>query len=148
MESLQMDLGQVRLAIDGDPDRVISFNPNSLDFLERFYGLIKYFETKEGEYKEKAASLEADTSVDAYGLPNNMAASLRLAQNIIKDLRGQIDRVFGQGASQTIFGDVNTVDMFGVFLNGIIPYVQSSRSKQLSKYIGQKGQARGPVKLK
>ena len=46
MDSLRLD-GVVRLAINDDPERVITFVPDDILFAERFYALLDALKEKE-----------------------------------------------------------------------------------------------------
>ena len=137
MDSLRINTGEVRLAINDDPGRVISFNPEDLSFAERFYGLLGDFEAKEKEYQGRAAALQKDAEADDFGIPKNFGAALDLLHETCDFLRTKIDEVFGAGTSQTVFGDANTLDMFEQFFTGLTPYVQKSREKHVRKYTGK-----------
>jgi hypothetical protein len=133
-ETLRIDSGLKRVAINGDPDRVIEFNPKDVLFMERFYELIREFETKEAEFSERAAQLEQDDAVDSYGLPANAAERIDLMKDICTFLRERIDRVFGSGTSEKAFGDALGLDMFEQFFTGITPFIETARSEKLVRY--------------
>lgn len=134
MDSLRINTGGIRLCINDDPERVISFNPEDLSFVERFYALLGDFEEKEKEYKAKAEVLQPDEETDEFGIPKNFGSVLTLLHETCDFMREKIDSVFGSGTSQMAFGDANTLDMFEQFFTGITPFVQKSREKQVQKY--------------
>lgn len=137
MESLRISTGGVRLCINDDPNRVISFNPEDLAFAERFYALLGDFEEKEKDYQAKAEALQQNTETDDLGIPKNFGAALALLHETCDFMREKIDGVFGAGTSQTVFGDANTLDMFEQFFTGITPFVRKSREKRVLKYTGK-----------
>lgn len=134
MEELRIDTGGVKLKVNGDPTRVIAFNPTDISFAERFYGLLSEFEEKEKEYRQKVDALQKNTETDNLGIPKNFGPALVLLRETCGFLREKIDDVFGAGTSQAAFGDANTLDMFEQFFEGITPFVQKAREKQVSKY--------------
>lgn len=134
MEELRIDTGGVKLKVNGDPTRVIAFNPTDISFAERFYGLLSEFEEKEKEYRQKVDALQKNTETDNLGIPKNFGPALALLRETCGFLREKIDNVFGAGTSQAAFGDANTLDMFEQFFTGITPFVQKAREKQVSKY--------------
>lgn len=134
MQSLHIDTGEIRLCVNDDLNRVIAFNPTDISFAERFYSLLGEFEKKEKEYKLKAEALQKNAELDAFGIPKNFGGALELLRETSEFLREKIDNVFGAGTSQAAFGDANTLDMFEQFLNGITPFVQKAREKQVGKY--------------
>jgi len=44
MQSLQIDTGEIRLAINDDPNRVIVLRPNDAIFAEKFYKMLGNFQ--------------------------------------------------------------------------------------------------------
>lgn len=134
MEELRIDTGGVKLKVNGDPTRVIAFNPTDISFAERFYSLLSEFEEKEKEYQQKVEALQKNTETDNLGIPKNFGPALVLLRETCGFLREKIDDVFGAGTSQAAFGDANTLDMFEQFFTGITPFVQKAREKQVSKY--------------
>lgn len=134
MDSLRINTGEIRLCVNDDPHRVIAFNPTDISFVERFYGLLSEFEGKEKDYRRKAEALQENTEVGAFGIPKNVGGALELLRETCGFLREKIDDVFGTGTSQAAFGDANTLDMFEQFLNGVTPFVQKAREKQVNKY--------------
>lgn len=135
METLRIDTGAVRLAINGDENRIIEFNPEDIVFVERFYSLIKEFETKEVEFRAKAEALAAASSeVDEYGIPTNTGENIKLVLDLCNYLREKIDHVFGPGTSEKVFQDAQTLNMFEQFFTGITPFVQKARGQKLEKY--------------
>jgi len=138
MESIRINTEGVRLCINDDETRVITFNPTDVSFAERFYDLIAAFENREKGYKVKAELLQKDTSVDKLGIPKNAKEQLNLLKETCEFVRSEIDKVFGAGTSKAAFGDANTLDMFEQFFVGITPFVQKSREEKVKKYTGTK----------
>lgn len=134
MDSLQINTGIKRIAINDDENRVIEFNPEDIIFVEKFYGLIKEFEKKEVEFRKRSDEIGAITELDEYGIPVNTAESIQLVMDLCKYLRAQIDKVFGKDTSQKVFGDTMTLNMFEQFFTGIMPFVQSARKEKVSQY--------------
>ncbi len=134
MDSIRIDSGLKRIAVNGDEKRVIEFNPEDIVFVEKFYGLIKQFEAKEAEFQQRAEEIGAVEGVDELGIPVNTAESIRLALELCDYLRGQIDAVFGAGTSQKAFGEARTLNMFEQFFEGITPFIQGTRKEKMEKY--------------
>jgi hypothetical protein len=133
MDTIQIDTGVKRIAVNGDPERIIEFSPQDVAWAERFYGLIREFEEKQAEYQARAEVLDSD-QLDERGLPVDMPKGLALLREMCEFLRGQIDNVFGPGTSKKAFGDAMTLTMFEQFFTGIMPYVQSARAEKVDKY--------------
>lgn len=134
VDTLRIDTGAIGLAINGDENRIIEFNPEDIVFVERFYSLIKEFESKEVEFREKAEALANISELDEYGIPVNTGDNIKLVKELCEYLRNQIDHVFGQGTSAKVFENNQTLNMFEQFFTGITPYVQKARGKKLEQY--------------
>jgi len=126
--------GRVRIAIDDDPKRVISFVPDDVVFAERFYGLLTALKEKEADYQQRSEALAKNEAVDEYGIPVNVPESLALLRELCEFMHAEIDKVFGEGASQKAFGDHLSLYMIEQFFKGITPYVQSARKEKMAKY--------------
>lgn len=124
----------VILTINDDPNRVIEFNPSDIGFVERFFALMDSVEEKEAEYRNRLEELKEDTSMNSYGVPKAVGKEIKLTAEICAYMREQIDTVFGSGTSQTVFGEINTVDMFAEFFSGIAPHISAARSEAVKKY--------------
>jgi hypothetical protein len=134
MDSIRIDSGVKQIAINDDESRVIEFNPKDIVFVERFYGLISEFEQKEVEFLEKARAIDDKKEIDAYGIPVNTGESLKLLLEMCNYLRSQIDKVFGNGTSQIVFGETQTLNMFEQFFTGITPFIQEEREDRVKQY--------------
>lgn len=134
MPNINIDDGVVRLTVNNDPNRVITFNPADVGFANRFYGLIEEFIAKQQEYHGRALALDKQNGKDKYGLPRNGKAGFALLLEICEYMRGVIDEVFGAGTSQAAFGNANTLTMFEQFFNGVTPFIEAARAPKLAKY--------------
>jgi hypothetical protein len=122
----------VKITINGDPNRVISFDPTEITFAEKFYKLQGDFAKKQAEYLRRATSLDAEK--DRNGFPVSIGDTLAFLREVCEYLRAQIDYLFGSGTSQTVFGDALSLDSISEFLNAITPYIQATRSEKMAKY--------------
>lgn len=135
---LQSLSNTVRLTVNDDPDRVVEFNPSDVGFVSRFYDLMDNVEAKEGEYNAKLEEIQKDTSINSFGAPNALKKEIALTAEICDYMREQVDAVFGEGTSRTVFGDMNVPAMFGEFFNEIAPHITAARNKATKKYTGKK----------
>ena len=133
-DTIVIDTGEKRIAVNGDPEKVIVFNPTDVVFVERFYQLMGQAEQKAEEYKVRARVLEAVKDRDANGLPLNIKERLDLLRDSCGYMRTQIDDVFGAGTSQKAFGDAMTLNMFEQFFDGIKPFFQKARVSKIAEY--------------
>jgi hypothetical protein len=134
LDTLQINTGEKRIAINGDESRVIVFNPSDIIFAEKFYNLVGDFELKLGEYQKRGALLDANQETDSNGTPKNLDERLALLREICEYVRERIDHLFGKGTSQKAFGDTLSLDVFKQFFEGITPFVQTVRSEKIAQY--------------
>ncbi len=138
MDNLRIDSGLKRIMINDDPNRFIEFNPNDVLFAEKFYALIKVFEEQEVKFQERIEQIQKNEEKDAYGIPVNTQETLDFVVEVCNFLREQIDKVFGAGTSQTVFGETQSLEMFEQFFTGITPFIKSSRTEKVTKYTRKK----------
>lgn len=134
MKNITIDAGEVAFTINKDPERIISFNPLDTLFSEKFYRMIGIFKAKDLETQQEIKKIDAVKEVDEYGLPINTAETLALMRELCDYCREQIDVLFGEGTSQTAFGDAKVFEQIEQFLNGVIPYIKKARETKIKKY--------------
>jgi len=134
MNNININTGEIRLTINDDENRVVSFNPNDLEFVNNLYELLADLENKEKEYKQKEVEIDKNTEINSYGVPVNLKEKLELLRETCGYMREKIDTVFGEGTSQTVFGNTNNLDMFEQFFEGVTPYIQKVRNVKVNKY--------------
>lgn len=139
MDTIQINAGEKRIAINDDPNRVIVFNPFDAVFAERFYKVIAEFETKAAEYKARYKELAQRAQLDAQGVPVNMQEQIELLKETCMFVRGRIDYVFGAGTAQMVFGDAMVLNAFEQFFAGIAPFIQDARAEKIQKYLPANG---------
>lgn len=136
METLVIDTGEKRIAINGDPDRVIVFNPSDVVFAEKFYALQLRLSEKNTELETRAKSIDANKEVDANGIPVNFTERAEFFHELHKYMCTEIDSVFGEGTSQKVFGDFvpPSSDVYEQFFNGIKPFINKARTEKIAQY--------------
>ena len=142
MDSIRIDTGEKHICINDDPNRVLVFNPADILFAEKFYALLSELEKKITEYQERGTQLDRENGQDQHGLPMNLSARVAFMRESCEYIRGQIDYLFGVGTSKLVFGDAMSLDMFTQFFQGVTPFIQTSRTEKVSKYIPQAGKKR------
>jgi hypothetical protein len=143
MDTLQIKTSEVRLAVNGDAERVISFNPADTLFAEKFYRLSANVDAKLAEFTRKGKELDADKAAGENGMPLNLQARIELQRDLCLYLRDEIDALFGAGTSQNAFGAALEADAFPQFFEGITPYFQRARSEKVSQYTTDASAKRG-----
>lgn len=141
-QSLSIDTGVIRLAINGDESRVIAFNPNDALFAEKFYKMLGTLQARFTEYQKQAEAVEAKQEVDANGIPLNTGERIELMKEVCVFAREQIDELFGAGTSQTAFEDALSIEAIIQFFEGVKPFVQSARADKVAKYTNKTYQKR------
>lgn len=131
MDSIRIDTGAKRIAINDDPERVITFNPSDVLFVERFYKIVGEFEAKLHEYETRYAALPV---VENSGIPV-ADAHLALLRETCEYVREKIDYVFGAGTSQIVFGDSMVLNAFEQFFDGVTPFIQNTRVEKVRQYL-------------
>lgn len=144
MKSLNIGNNKIRLAINNDENRIIEFDPNDVRFINRYYSMIANFEIKQKEFMDKAAEIDKITTYNSFGMKVSDIEGSKLTLEMCEYMREQIDFVFGDGTSDTVFGDTIYPGMIDEFLSGIAEYISSSRNSKIEKYIG-KNESKGVI---
>ena len=131
MDSLNTAGKAVRLCIDNDESRVIEFYPTDVTFAENFYALAAEFEERRKDIETRSAAIEAGEGTKL----EKSRAELALAREAFSILREGIDRTFGPGTAQTVFGDRDSVAMVARFFRGVTPYIRRARQGELDRYL-------------
>lgn len=135
----------VRLLINDDPNRVISFNPKDVNFTQKFYSLLDFLQNKQEEYIKKAKEIDANTAIrkieaneETIEIPQKIEDIMCLIDNICNELNAEIDRIFGSGTSWTLFQGAKVFDnennQYVQFFKGIAPFINDTREEIKNKY--------------
>lgn len=138
MQSLQINTGEIRLAINEDESRVLVFNPSDVIFVEKFYKLLDKFQKSLTQYQSRFEALEKVKETDANGVPVNVEARFDVIKEVCGYIRDEIDSLFGAGTSQMVFGDSMNLDAFAQFFDGIKPFIQKARTEKIEKYTNKR----------
>lgn len=132
--SLEINAGDIRLAINGDPNRIVIVNPQDVVFVEKLYSLENKLRVEMEEYQRRAVALEADNTLDADGRPSNIPERIALMVEVGERFRAEIDDLFGAGTSAIAFGDRIVPNQIIQFLQQVQEYIQPVRSDKISRY--------------
>ncbi|MFR4979081.1 MAG: hypothetical protein ACLUDG_09205 [Butyricicoccus sp.] len=130
MENLSISSGAVELMIDNDPNRVISFYPTDISFAEGFYNLMQKYDHKQKEMEKRIEALKHEKKTR---IEMNIECT-KIKREAFDTIREGIDNTFGDGTSQIVFGDRNTLDMVSRFFTGVTPYIQNARKSEIERY--------------
>ena len=142
MQNLEFNTGMIELAIQGDPNRVLRFNPTDAGFAEGFMKLIDASNRKLVEAAEKEKLVcQSGGNIEKIQQKNqvNMEAD--------KFLRGEVDKLFGTGAADIIFEDIcvtavteNGEPVFMGFAMALLSFIESenkARGKSADEVIAR-----------
>ena len=128
MQNLEFNTGMIELAIQGDPNRVLRFNPTDEHTVVGFLNLFKGAQQKISELAVEEGLLCA---------PGNGLSGLERTEKknelwlgADKFLRDEIDKLFGQGTSEMVFGKLSSVALtssgetvFMAFMSAMLPHI-------------------------
>ena len=95
----------VKIAIDGDANKIIEFNPNDMLLRNRITQFMIDMQSKQDEMTKKAEALDAESKTVTSGLPSNIKEVLAFNQEVADYFMGELDDIFGAGASVKLFGE-------------------------------------------
>ena len=102
-----------------------------MTFAENFYALAAEFEEHRKDIETRSAAIEAGEGTKL----EKSRAELALTREAFSILREGIDRTFGPGTAQTVFGDRDSVAMAARFFRGVTPYIRRARQGELDRYL-------------
>ena len=109
MDSLQVRTGQISLRIldDNEEERgIFKFNPEDIESAKTIVNLQQELAEKQADLQEREKYCET---------PEQKVA---LMSEAVQYFRGLVDNCFGEGSSDIVFGNNNTLSMFDDFFNG------------------------------
>ena len=95
----------VKIAIDGDANKIIEFNPNDMLLRNRITQFMIDMQAKQDEMTQKAEALDAASQTTDNVLPSNIQEVLAFNQEVADYFMGEMDNIFGNGASVKLFGE-------------------------------------------
>lgn len=119
---MKLTSGKMTLPVERDGLCVgeISFDPQDIGFAQSFCDLMEGLTTREQEYR---------------GLENSdVGERLRQLRMLCAWLREQVERVFGPGSAEVLFGSSCSLELFRQFFEGVEPYIRAGRAKKTAKY--------------
>jgi hypothetical protein len=143
MQNLNFDDGFKKFSINGDENRVISFNPAD-------FGIIERIKTAYDQI-EKATNLKEDIDLKLDGTAaDELGKAAEIVKGINDIIRNQIDYIFNSPVSETVFGNqsplglVKGIPLYERFMNAVIPVIKkevenemTASQKRIGKYTKQ-----------
>jgi hypothetical protein len=133
MDSLKIG-GVVRLAINDDPERVITFVPDDALFAEKFYAVYSTLKVRLDEFSARGDKLIENDAVDEFDVPEIAPEVATLRREACDSVCEEIDKLFGSGTSEKAFGEHRSLIMIEDFFDGVMPYITKVRKKKTGKY--------------
>ncbi len=137
MEKLNLSK-RVEIAIDGDPERVIRFNPEDVHLRARLFEFSRLAAQKEKEIQAKAAEIEALSGEDESGIPNQAEPTVALMVEYANFFMAQIDDVFGAGTSQKVFADGFDFGSAEIFLKYVLEKLGGTSEQKIEQRLNKK----------
>ena len=148
MRELKMNDGLQEMMINGDPNRVLRWNPTDTDFGKRYLSLMEYVEGLKGTLDTISAQLdEINQNVDVASERGLLTQVTDALAELGVELSKKIDETFNAPVCDVVFCGANpmspTVDggfLFNNFLEAMSPIVASTvekAGKTVSKKIAQ-----------
>lgn len=132
MEKIRINQkGTYKIEVNDNGD-YITINPNDTRLMGKLLNILADIEVKQKEFEEKAQAIisreDKDINIAGSQVPvtQNLMDYIKLLDDFCVVCRGYIDDIFGKGASQKIFGDVNDPDMFEDFFNQLEPHLEKN----------------------
>ena len=118
---LELNEKRVELEVERGGERVgtVSFSPEDVGFASRYYAMMEGLSEREKAFQE----------------PENPGERLRQAENLCLWLRAELDVLFGEGTSQTLFGDSLNLNLLRQFFEGLAPAVRQARETCMAEYL-------------
>lgn len=136
MESFSRNI--VKIAIDGDESKVIEFNPNDMLLRNRITEFMVNVQTKQDEMTKKAEALDAGEQPADGALPANIKDVLAFNQEVADYFIGELDDIFGKGASAKLFGERSfDPDLMASFMAYVMDKIGKVSNAKIEQKLGK-----------
>lgn len=136
MESFSRNI--VKIAIDGDESKVIEFNPNDMLLRNRITEFMVNVQTKQDEMTKKAEALDAGEQPADGALPANIKDVLAFNQEVADYFIGELDDIFGKGASAKLFGERSfDPDLMASFMAYVMEKIGNVSNSKIEQKLGK-----------
>jgi hypothetical protein len=128
----------VKIAIDGDEGKVIEFNPNDMLLRNRITEFMVNVQTKQDEMTKKAEALDAGEQSTDGALPANIKDVLAFNQEVADYFIGELDDIFGKGASAKLFGERSfDPDLMASFMAYVMDKIGKVSNAKIEQKLGK-----------
>ena len=115
----------ITLALNGDENNLLSFDPGDLNFRKGFYEIQKSIKIKEKEIDIKLKKIN----------PDDIKSQFDLEEELFNYMSNMIDKIFGQNSTKKICGNRRNPIIIANFLIAIAPYVKKFNEDAKNKYV-------------
>ena len=127
----------VKIAIDGDESKVIEFNPNDMLLRNRITEFMVDVQTKQVEMEKKAEALDAEPTAEGE-MPANIKDVLAFNQEVADYFIGELDDIFGKGASVKLFGERSfDPDLMASFMAFVMEKIGAVSQSKIEQKLGK-----------
>ncbi|WP_312093473.1 hypothetical protein [Aminipila sp.] len=143
MKDISFDTGMIELAIQGDKNRVLRFNPEDVDFQNSLFAMLDHASEKMKEFEQSAK--EYDAKVNQLGEIEAAKEKIKIQCDIDNFIKNEIDGVFGAGIANMIFQEASPSAksssgqyIFMNFFDALLPIIQpeiKKRNESIQKII-------------
>lgn len=128
----------VKIAIDGDVSKVIEFNPNDMLLRNRITQFMVDMQTKQDEMLKKAEALDAESKPVDGAMPSNIKDVLAFNQEIADYFMGELDDIFGKGASVKLFGERSfDPELMASFMTYVVEKIGAVSKSKIEQKLGR-----------
>ncbi|QIB68266.1 hypothetical protein Ami103574_02585 [Aminipila butyrica] len=141
MKDLSFNTGMIELAIQGDENRVLRFNPSDEKIADGFLNLVKTVNGRMKGFEEREKKIAEDSLTDLERAENMVGLGLE----IDKFFRSELDGLFGEGTSSIVFENLSTFAItengqcvFANFLAALLPFFEKEtkvRSEKVAQIV-------------
>lgn len=141
MQNLEFNTGMIELAIQGDTNRVLRFNPSDSNVISGFLGILSKANDKLKDMTDRENRIVTDNIADIEKVKQKNQLDIELDLF----LRSELDNIFGANTSDMVFGNISTTSITGngdtVFMNfmiALLPFFENEmkkRNERVSKII-------------
>ncbi len=128
----------LRLALNGDKDKILEFDPGDVNTRRKFYNMKDSMITKQQELDSKIKQLdlkEEDGIQEAFKLEEDgIQEAFKLEEDFFDYLKDLIDDIFGNGATNMICGNRKNVFVLANCIIALCPYFEKFRNDTKNKY--------------
>lgn len=125
MENLNILSSEIKLSLNGDKDKIITFDPGNVILRKKFYNFKSIMFQKKREFDIKAKQISE----------KDINKALKLEEELYDFIAKNIDDMFGMGTSKKVCNNNKNVDTLCNFLVAIAPYFKQYNENIKNKYV-------------